>query len=81
MLNPYDEFAVNTMANDKQYTIIWYVDDNKISHVDKDIISKVIEVIETKFGKITIIRGSGHVILSTHIKFGEDYTVSILIKN
>jgi hypothetical protein len=51
VLNPYDPCAANCDINGKQCTIVWYVDDNKISHVDPKVVSDVIEYIESKFGK------------------------------
>ena len=32
-LNPYDMCVDNKDINGKQYTITWYVDDNKVSNV------------------------------------------------
>ena len=32
-LNPYDPCVANKMINNKQCTIVWYVDNNKISHM------------------------------------------------
>ena len=32
-LNPYDVCVANNIINDKKCTTVWYVDDNKISHV------------------------------------------------
>ena len=40
-LNPYDRCVANKMINGKQYTIVWYVDDNKISHVDPKVVTSV----------------------------------------
>ena len=33
-INPYDTCVANKMINGKQYTIVWYVDDLKVSHVE-----------------------------------------------
>ena len=57
VLNPYDEFVANKMVNGKQCTIAWHVDDNKISHVDRKVVSQVIKDIEKKFGEMTVTRG------------------------
>ena len=35
--NPYDSYTVNKM-NGKQSTIVWHVDDLKISHVDSKVV-------------------------------------------
>jgi hypothetical protein len=42
-LNPYDSCIANCMIEGKQCTIAWYVDDNKISHVDPDVVTRIIE--------------------------------------
>ena len=47
----------------------WYVDDNKISHVDPKVVNKVIKTIEEKFGNMPQTRGYEHNFLSMNIKF------------
>ena len=39
--NPYDPCVANKMINGKQMTICFHVDDNKLSHVDKRQVDKV----------------------------------------
>ena len=41
-LNPYDLCVANENIKGKQCTVCWYVDDNKISHVDPKVAHKVI---------------------------------------
>ena len=36
----------------------FYVDDNKISHVDSNVVTQVIDKISEKFGKMKVTRGS-----------------------
>ena len=51
------------MINGKQCTIIWHVDDLKISHVDPEVVTAVIEGLKSEFGKeapLTITRGKIH---------------------
>jgi len=38
VLNPYDKCEVNKNIEGKQCTIIWHVDDLKISHANKDVV-------------------------------------------
>ena len=40
--NPYDLCVANKDLNGKQCTIAWYVDDNKVSYVEHDVIDDVI---------------------------------------
>ena len=68
-LNPYDLCVANSMINGKQCTVCWYVDDNKISHEDPNVIESVIKQIENKFGKMTKTIGDEHDFLGMHIKY------------
>ena len=57
-LNPYDLCVTNSQIKRKQCTVAWYVDNNKISHVDDTVVTNIIEKIEAKFGKMTVTRGN-----------------------
>jgi hypothetical protein len=76
-LNPYDTCVANKTINGKQCTIVWYVDDNKISHVDCRVVTKIIKRIEKRFGKMTVTRGNKHVFLGMHVEYNENSTASI----
>ena len=39
VINPYDSCVANKMVNGKQLTVVWHVDDLKISHVDLGVLS------------------------------------------
>ena len=77
LLNPYDTCVANKEINNKQCTIAWYVDDNKISHVDEKFVTYIIEQIENKFGKMTVTRGKEHTFLGMKLTLGTDGTVRI----
>jgi hypothetical protein len=79
-LNPYDTCVANKMIDGKQCTIAWYVDDNKISHVDDKVVTRTIEMIEWRFGKMTVTRGKEHIFLGMNITFHDDGTVSVKMK-
>jgi hypothetical protein len=68
-LNPYDLCVANANIDGKQCTILWYVDDNKISHADPKVVDKVIKKIESKFGKMSQTRGDKHDFLGMNIHF------------
>ena len=68
-LNPYDMCVANTNIEGNQCTVCWYVDDNKISHVDPKVVYEVIKTIEKKFGKMPQTRGDEHNFLGMKIKF------------
>jgi len=76
-LNPYDMCVANKEVDGKQCTVAWYVDDNKISHVDPLVVTAVIEKIEARFGKMTVTRGKEHVFLGMKITFRDDGYVEI----
>jgi hypothetical protein len=80
-LNPYDSCVANKIVNGKQCTIAWYVDDNKISHVDPKVVDGVITKVEEKFGKMSVTRGKVHDFLGMHIVFNDNGTVTITMKD
>ena len=59
--------VANAEIKGVQCTIVWYVDDNKISHVDAGVVSDIIKRIESKFGKMTVTRGIEHEFLGMRI--------------
>ena len=77
-VNPYDWCVVNKMVSGKQLTILRHVDDIKISHVNKKVVSKCIKMLNNKYGKeacgkpapLTVKRGKKH----DYIKMVLDYS-------
>ena len=57
-VNPYNRCVANKVINGSQCTIVWYVDDNKISNKDKDVVTKEMEMISKHFGDLSITRGN-----------------------
>ena len=51
VLNPYDSCVANKLFGEKKCTIVWHVDDLKISHQDKKVVDHVINLLELEFGK------------------------------
>ena len=54
---------MNKIIDNKQFTILWHVDDLKTSHFDPDVVSSVLAHIDAEYGKIvkmTITRGKVH---------------------
>ena len=66
-LNPYDRCVANKIIDGKQCTIAWYVDDNKISHVDPKVVTSVLEAVKEHFGELVISRGNEHDLLGMKI--------------
>jgi hypothetical protein len=49
--------------NGKQCTILWHVDDLKISHVDKEVVEYILRMLNERYGKevpLTVTRGKVH---------------------
>jgi hypothetical protein len=81
VLNPYDPCVANCMIDGNQCTIAWYVDDNKISHVNPQVVTEFIERIEARFGKMTVTRGKDHTFLGMSVTFAGDGKVQITMKD
>jgi len=62
-LNPYDLCVANKVVNGTQFTICWYVDDVELSHRDHREVTKMLKVLEGKFGAMNTTRGSKHTYL------------------
>ena len=63
------------MINRKQCTIVWHVDDSKISHAEPEVVTSVIGMIEERFKEVTISRGKPHTFLGMDIELRDDGTV------
>ena len=40
-LNPYDPCVANNIVDDAQLTVVWHVDDLKVSHVDAGVVTQM----------------------------------------
>ena len=80
-LNPHDLCVANKLIDGKQCTIVWYVDDCKISHVDSKVVDSIISQLEDKYGKMTITRGSKHVYIGMELEFLSNGRVKVLMKD
>ena len=61
--NPYDSCVMNRMINGSQCTIMFHVDDIKISHAESQVVTNIITELSDKYGDImplTISRGKTH---------------------
>jgi hypothetical protein len=77
VVNPYDRCVANATINGKQCTIVWYVDDNKLSHMSEDVITEVIDKIKEHFGDLVVSRGKQHTFLGMNIKFNSNGSLEI----
>jgi hypothetical protein len=80
VINPYDSCVANKDINGTQCTILWHVDDLKISHVDPNVVTSIIELVSQEFGKeapLTINRGKVHDYLGMQLDYSLDGKIKI----
>jgi hypothetical protein len=71
-VNPYNWCVANKTINGKQCTMLWHVDDIKISHEDPKVVSQMIELLKGTYGKeapLTITWGKVHEYLCMTIDY------------
>ncbi len=77
-LDPHDTCVGNKMmVDEKQCTFAWYVDDNKIFHVNPKVVTGVVNKIEERFGKMTVTRGKQHVLGGMNVVYLYNGTAEI----
>jgi hypothetical protein len=85
-INPYDFCVANKTINGKQCTIVWHVDDLKISHIDPIAVTSILDLLDTKYGQeivggkrapITINRGKTHEYLGMTLDYSEPGSVKV----
>ena len=81
LVNPYDRCIANITIQDKQCTIARYVDNNKVSHVDEEVNTKVIETIYEHLGNLTVSRGKKHKFLRMYIDLLAYGKLSLFMKD
>ena len=82
-INPYDPCIANKTIDGKQCTILWHVDDIKMSHVSQDVLESIMKQIKARFGKdapLTVTRGPVHEYLGMTIDFSRPGTVQFHMK-
>ena len=79
-INPYDWCIANKNIAGSQCTIVWHVDDLKISHKDHNVVSDVIASLKTEYeqiGKMTINRGKIHNYLGMTLDYSTAGSITI----
>ena len=74
-LNKYDSCVANATIEGSQCTILWHVDDLKISHINPDVVSDIIKRLNGRHGKeapLTETRGEIHDYLGMTIDYSVD---------
>jgi hypothetical protein len=82
VINPYDWCVANKIVDENQCTILWHVDDLKISHVDHKVVSSVIGQLNKIFGQkapLTKTRGLVHNYLGMMMDYSTPWKVRIIM--
>ena len=78
VIYPYDKCVANKEIYGKQCNVVWYVDDNKISHEDPQVVTDVIGLMKKYFSELTVTRGKKHRFLGMNIGINKDNLVRII---
>ena len=76
-INPYDHCVANKVINGSQCTILWYIDDLKISHKDEKVTEEVLLWLESVYGEIRTTRGKKHTYVGIDLDFSNDGEVKV----
>ena len=77
VLNPYDKCVANKMVDGKQCTVLWYVDDVQVSHVDRSVVENVITNLEQEFGNVNPTYGNEQEYLGMKLSVDADRKLHI----
>jgi hypothetical protein len=80
-VNDYDACVMNKMINNTQCTIVWHVDDLKISHTDPKVVDDILAYLSSQFEELNTTRGNKHTYVGMDIIFLGDGTVIIDMKS
>ena len=64
-----------------QCTIVWHVEDLKISHLDREVVSNIIELLTAEYGKLDGNRGKEHAYLGMELDFTQSGNVKIVMED
>ena len=79
-INPYDWCVANKLIHGSQCTIVWHIDDLKISHIDSTAVDQVIRLLRDEFGQegpLTVTGGKVHDYLGMTLDFSVPQKVQI----
>ena len=79
-INPYDRCVANKIINGKQCTIVWYVDDVKVSHMEEAVVDDIVKVVEEHFGEMKVCKDKTFDYLGMNITITADKKIQIEMK-
>jgi hypothetical protein len=68
-INPHNPCVANKMIKGKQFTVRWHVDAVKLSHMEEGEVTKMIDWMESIYGKMRVSRGKMHEYLGMTFNF------------
>ena len=80
IVNPYDMCVANKVIEGMQCTILWHVDDCKVSHPSKTVVCQVIVDLEEQYGKMTVKHGREQTFIGMDITFLQNGEVKFYMK-
>ena len=80
-INPYDTCVANKIVNGKQCTVVWHVDDLKISHVEKSVVEDVVKNLEATYGEMPTQRGKKFLYLGMTLDYSTKKKVKVIMKD
>ena len=66
--------------NGKQCSFVWYVDYNKVSHMEAKVVEDLIKSLKNHFGELLLTRRKKHTFFCVNINITEDQKVEIDMK-
>lgn len=67
-IKPYNCCVANKLINGAQCTLVWYVNNNKICHINPTVVTNEMKMISEHFGDLSILRGDKHRFLGMDIE-------------
>ena len=49
-INPYGRCVTKNIIDRKKYTLVWYAEDNKLSHVDPNVVTNILNIFKGNLG-------------------------------
>ena len=72
VINPYDPCVANKLVNGTYMTVVWHVDDAKISHKSTEVLDKFVKFVDDKYGDdelghVKAVKGNIHTYLGMQL--------------
>ena len=67
--NPYKTYVINKTVEGRIFTILYHVDDLKMSHLDPYEVTKMLKWTKKKYGNMNIIRGRKNYLLVMDVDY------------